>query len=181
VIIAALTALALVGSVPPSSEPIPDGYVPIVDATDTIVVAAPEAWTETDVSLAPTEGAGEVPRIAASPDLMSFYTSFDTPGVLFVAFPYTINPLDYVDQFGEKMGCASMEIKEYEDPIFIGVIQIGMDCGPQHMIWNMVVASPADEAYTAVVQVQTVDDVQRQTVIRTFNSYDGAPTSTTGG
>ena len=180
-IVAALAALALVGSVPPSSEPIPDGYVPIVDATDMIVVAAPETWTEIDVSLAPTEGAGEVPRIAASPDLMSFYTSFDTPGLLYVAYPYTINPLDYVDHFGEKMGCASMEVKEYEDPIFIGVIQIGTDCGPQHMIWNMIVASPADESFTAVVQVQSTVDLERQTVVRTFNFSDEPPTATTGG
>ena len=189
-----LTALA-VASVPPTSppasptttaaaaptttgvpQPIPEGYTGITDSTESIVVAVPEAWSDVDIAPAPTEGAGEVPYIAASPDLTTFYGDFTTPGVLYAAFPYALNPLDYVEQFGLYDGCETLEVKEYNDPIFVGVIQIGTNCGEAGLTWNMVIASPADHSYTAIVQVQSTDANEIRTVLLTFNTIGGVLT-----
>ena len=40
--------------------------------------------------------------------------------------------------------------------------------------WNMVVASPADQSFTAVLQVQTTDPTALQTVLDSFNVVAGA-------
>ena len=81
IVAAALAALALVGSVPPSSEPkpIPAGYAPLVDDTGSIVVAVPAAWTEVDLAPAVNEDGSPRPTIGASPNLASFIGTFDTP------------------------------------------------------------------------------------------------------
>ena len=164
---------ALLTATPPSTEPIPDGYMPLVDSTNAIVLAVPHDWAEVDIAPAMTEAGYEVPYIAASPDLETFYGAFNTPGVLYAAFPYVVNPLDYVDQFGLTAGCEAFEVREYDDPIFVGVIQIGTNCGPHAMTWNMVIASPADHTFTAVVQVQAVDPTRIETVLLTFNIGPG--------
>ena len=52
----------------------------------------------------------------------------------------------------------------YDDPVFVGVVQIGTNCGPNAMTWNMVVASPADESFTGVVQVKTADADELRTI-----------------
>lgn len=167
--IAALAALALLATVPPGTEPIPEGYTPIGDSTNTIVVAVPDTWADVDIAPAPTEDFGEVPYIAASPDLAAFYGAFTTPGMLYAAFPFVINPLDYMAQFGVTEGCETLEVKEYDDPIFVGVIQIGTNCGEAGLTWNMVIASPADHSFTAVVQAQSTDATELRTVLLTFN------------
>jgi hypothetical protein len=79
-----LAALAMaLPSVPPSSEPkpIPEGYKVLVDDTGLLAVAVPETWTE--VVTAPTANDDGTPRpfIAAAPNIQSFLTTFDTPGM----------------------------------------------------------------------------------------------------
>ena len=174
-VLAALTFLSQ--SAPPTSEPIPEGYVPLIDSTSAIVLAVPAAWEDVDIAPVPVEDGSEFPYIAASPDLAAFYESFTVPGVLYAGFPLTENLLALVDTFGPRRDCVSMEVKEYEDPYFLGVIQIGLDCGPEHMTWNMVVANHKGAPFfTAMVQIQSADDVERTTILRTFNVGPGAPT-----
>jgi hypothetical protein len=169
---------------PSTTAPIPDGYVPLVDDTDSIVIAVPEAWT--DVDTAP-KGATQRPYIAASPDLESFLITFDTPGVQYAAFPFTADPLSLIAQFGLREGCEMLEVKTYDDQFFVGAVQSGTNCGPNAMTWNMVVANPADESFTALLQVKTANAEELRTILLTFNDPDATPrdpnatsTTTTG-
>ena len=157
---------------PLTTAPIPAGYVPLVDDTDSIVIAVPEAWT--DVDTAP-KGATQRPYIAASPDLESFLTSFDTPGVQYAAFPFTADPLSLIAQFGLREGCEMLEVKTYDDQFFVGAVQIGTNCGPNAMTWNMVVANPADESFTALLQVKTANAEELRTILLTFNYPGSSP------
>ena len=102
IVAAALAALALVGSVPPSSEPkpIPAGYTPLVDDTGSIVVAVPASWTEVDLAPAVNEDHSPRPTIGASPNLASFIDTFDTPGMLYAAFPFELNPFNLIEEYG---------------------------------------------------------------------------------
>ena len=172
----ALTALAgqsVAASAPPTSAPIPEGYTPLIDDTGSIVVAVPDAWTDIDTVPAVNENGSPRPYIAASPDIASFLGTFDTPGVLYAAFPFELNPLTLVDEFGIDHGCETIEVKTYDDPIFIGVVQVGTNCGAAGMTWNMVVATPADHSFTALVQIQTeADDEALQTILLTFNTAE---------
>jgi hypothetical protein len=160
---------------PPAAAPIPEGYVWLFDDTESIVIAVPETWS--DVDTAPRDDADGNPRpyIAASPNLESSLNSFDTPGVIYAAFPFTADPLVLVDQFGLREGCQAFQVRTYDDPVFIGAMQIGTNCGPDAMTWNMVVASPADESFTAVLQVKSANDEERRTILLTFNYPESSP------
>ena len=54
--------------------------------------------------------------------------------------------------------------------MFVGVIQIGTDCGPDDLTWNMVVANPIDgRPFTALLQIQAGDQARITSVLLTFN------------
>lgn len=168
-------ATTTVPSGPTTTIPIPAGYVPLVDDSHTIVIAVPAAWVDVNTSAYFPADEGSVPSvgqpsIAASPNIQSFYTSFDVPGVSYFAVPFVADPLSLLGAYGLTAGCKVLEVKEYDDPYFLGYVQVGTDCGPNHMTWNMVVANPVgSQAFTAVMQVQTADPTELETVLRTFN------------
>jgi hypothetical protein len=175
-------AVAIVMSVPVSTTPgstipLPEGYVPVVDDTNTLVVAAPETWT--DIVSAPwtTEDGSQQPLIVVSPDTESFRATFDTPGVLYSAVPYTDDLLSVFTEYGLQSGCETMEAKTYDDPVFVGIIQIGTDCGDQHLTWNMIVANPivpTATPFTALLQVQSADPAEIRNILLTFNIVEPA-------
>jgi hypothetical protein len=154
---------------PPPTVPIPEGYVPLIDDTRTIVVAVPETWTEIDTAPVVTADGSLRPYIAASPDIESFLGTFDTPGVAYAWFPFTTDLGALVDAYGLQTGCETLELNFYDDPVFVGVVQVGSNCGPGGMAWNLVVASPSDDSFTAVVQMQTASLEELQTLRLTFN------------
>jgi hypothetical protein len=164
--------ILLIATVPPTT-PIPEGYVPLVDDTHRIVVAVPEQWNDVDTApMLNDEGGTDIPRIVASPDIESFQMTFDTPGMAYLALPHTDDLLAVFDTYGLTAGCESIEVRDYDDPDFLGFIQIGLHCGPQDMTWNAVVANPVvqpEVPFTAMLQVQAVDPVWRRTVLLTFN------------
>src|SRR5690606_18666718 len=94
--------------------------------------------------------------IAAAPDLVAFASSFDVPGVVYTALPYTADPQPVIDASGLTGGCATVETIPYSDAVFTGLVQVGTTCGASGAAtWNMVVASPMTAEFTAMVQVQT--------------------------
>jgi len=152
---------------------IPVGYTPLVDDTDTITIAVPDAWREVNSTpFIPEEGTEDEgrPSIVASTDIEAFYGGFDVPGVSFFTIPFQLDPLDVVDEYGLVGGCEKLDVAKYDDPPYVGAIQVGTDCGPRHMTWNMVVASPADHRFTAIVQVQTTDPDELDVVLGTFGT-----------
>lgn len=164
-----------VPSGPTTTIPIPAGYTPLVDDSHTIVLAVPDTWQDVNtMAFLPEEGTvpeGQ-PSIVASPDIQKFYTSFDVPGASFFAVPYVADPLTLISTYGLTAGCLTIEVKEYDDPYFVGFNQVGTDCGPQHMTWNMVVVNPidpTDHSHTFILQVQTADPSELEVVLRTFN------------
>lgn len=180
---AALVMSVPTSTVPASTIPLPEGYVPVVDDTNTLVVAVPETWI--DVSTAPWTGedGSQQPYVAASPDIESFRGTFDTPGVLYAAVPHTDDLLSVFTQYGLQSGCETMEAKTYDDPVFQGVIQIGTGCGDANLTWNMVVANPIAPTalpFTALLQLQSADPAEIENILLTFNvveSVTAAPAS----
>ena len=172
---AATPQSSLLGSDPPS--PLPSGYVEVVDETGQITVAVPETWTDIDTSQATNNDGTPAPRIAASTDLVSYTETFDTSGVVFVALAYEADPQVVIDANGLVEGCETIEIQPYSDPVFTGLAQVGTNCGDNGAIWNMVVASPADQSLTAVVQVLVTpaDAEAMDIVLRTFDTVRAAP------
>jgi hypothetical protein len=169
----AIGASTSVAAAPPT---LPPGYVQLVDDTGRITVAVPETWTDIDTAPAVNADGSPQPYIAAAPDLDGFYETFDVPGVLYAAFPFQADGQTVIDQYGLSTECDTVEVVPYDDGAFAGIAQTGTGCGPGDASWTMVVASPADQSMTAVVQVQTAtaaDSLAMETVLATFNLTAG--------
>ena len=117
------TTTAAPSTAPPTTAPIPEGYVPLVDDTDSIVIAVPEAWT--DVDTAP-KGATQRPYIAASPNLESFLASLTHPACSTPPSrsPPTRCPLSRTVRTPARVRLF-FEVKTYDDQFFVGAVQIG--------------------------------------------------------
>ena len=163
-------------SAPPS---VPPGYVELVDDTGLLTVTVPDTWTDIDTVPGSTAD-GPVPWISASPDIDLFESSFDVPGVRYLAAPFTEDPESLVTEFGLPEGtCTDLRVQPYDDNVFVGVVQVGTSCGAAGTAsWLLVVASPADQAFTALVQVQaatSADDEAMSTILETFNRTSSGP------
>ena len=151
---------------------LPAGYRYLVDDTNRITVAVPETWT--DIATFPGNiGGASVPAINAATDLQLWNDTFDAPGVLYAAFPYTSDPQTLINVYGLTAGCASSTVVPYADGVFTGSWAQWTECGPGGAAeWHLIVASPADQAFTAFVQIQLTGPQDQQAfdvVLETFN------------
>jgi len=166
-----------------SGGSLPPGYVRIVDDTGNITVVVPETWSDVETAPVTNESDGSAqPMIAAAPDIEQYQTTFDVAGVRYTAIPFTADPEAVITRAGLEAGCETVEVEPYEDAVFTGSVQVGTNCGPGGGVWNMIVASPADESFTAVVQVQTASDADQEAfdiVLASF-TYAGDPTVSDG-
>lgn len=157
-----------------SPPQVPDGYVQLVDDTNTIAVVVPTTWSDVDTAPDVNDDGSPRPYISAAPDFEQFQSGFDVPGVLFAAFTFESDPQVLIDLYGLSAGCQAFEVQPYQDPVFIGLVQIGTNCGSAGAAtWNMIIASPADRSFTAVVQLQSAtaaDQAAFDVVLDTFNS-----------
>lgn len=190
--IAMAAAIAAMGGVAAAGSPVgatgapgaagptlPAGYVALVDDMQAIAVIVPQTWTDVDTATAVDQAGSPVPYIAAAPNLESFLKTFDAPGVQFMSFPFEADPQVLVDRYGLTGGCQSVTVEPYTDPVFSGVVQVGAGCGTGTASWKMVVASPASQARTVVVQVQITgpaEQVAMDNVLGSFNLVAGSTT-----
>ena len=85
---------------------LPAGYHYLVDDTNRITVAVPDAWT--DIATFPATIAGaSVPGINAATDLQAWRDTFAAPGVLYASFPYTSDAQSLINRLGITAGCAN--------------------------------------------------------------------------
>lgn len=153
-IVATATVAAPAGAT--SSDELPPDYNYVVDDTQTLIVAVPDAWTDRDTEPAFDDDGTPVPYIEVSPDRESFRTTFDTPGITFWALAYTEDLQGLIDTYGLSGGCGSMNVEPYDDTVFVGLQQVGTNCNVDGLAtWKMIAASPADHAFTVVVHLQT--------------------------
>ena len=128
-----------------------------------------------------------MPAINAATDLQLWNDTFDAPGVLYAAFPYTSDPQTLINDYGLTAGCASSTVVPYADGVFTGSWAQWTDCGPGGAAeWHLIVASPADQAFTAFVEIQLTGPQDQQAfdvVLETFNvtptaTWPASPTTT---
>ncbi len=148
----------------PGGASVPAGYVQLVDDTNHITVTVPNTWTTVDTNPSQNPDGTDQPWILATAgtDLDNFQSTF-VDGVLYVAFPFEADPHVLMDQYKLTGGCPDINdttdgVQPYSDGVFTGLIQVGTGCDTSgDVTWNMVVASPPDNSFTAVLQVQTTD------------------------
>lgn len=153
------------------------GYVSLDDATGLLTVEVPDTWT--DVNLGPDEADdGTVrPMISASPNRQSFLETFDTPGLLYVAFPAgsDLNELLRFYDWPPEV-CQDGGITPYDDGLFTGSRQTWTNCGSSAASVTFVAANPPTNDFTAWLYIQTVtpaDDQALRHILDTFTYYEG--------
>jgi hypothetical protein len=139
--------------VPPSPRPgvvIPDDFVVLTDATGTITIGVPDWWTDVD-----TEPAGDTPWISATTDFLGFIGSFDVPGVIFEALPFTADTASLARELGYADDCVKQLVQPYDDGAFAGSHLIDTGCGQDRTAqYHVVVVNPVDERFTALLEIQ---------------------------
>jgi len=162
-------------SAPPGS--LPEGYVQLVDDTGFLTVLVPDTWAEIDTAPDVNDDGSPRPYIFSSGvDPQTFNDTFAS-GLLYVATPYEADPEAVITNGGLTSGCETTTVEPYEDPIFTGFVQVGENCGEGGGTWNMIVASPEDQSFTALVQLQieTPDDQEAFDMALNTFTYAGDP------
>jgi hypothetical protein len=163
---------------PPAS--IPGDTLEVVDDTGFIRVGVPPVWVDRRTTSFTNANGGLVPQIVASASVAAFIpgdSAVPDPnggsGVIFSATPYSADPTAMLEAFALlHSDCVPGLVQQYQDPVFTGVIQEFTACGGTQTRRFVVVASPADQRFTALVTVQVTDDPSvLGTVLATFD-YD---------
>lgn len=135
----------------------PAGIVTVEDDTGQITVDVPAtwddvfgaAWSRSDVPIGPA--------ITASTDRQAWLSGWEVSGVFIGAtttFPGTVD--EVLDQWSSFDDCTFDDRYDYDDGIYTGRFNWWDDCGGIGTIFVTIVARPADEAFTVVVQLQVI-------------------------
>jgi hypothetical protein len=185
-LLATPAALGVTSTAGASTPPtVPPGYVQLFDDTRTITVVAPVTWADITTAPGTNEDGTPQPWISAAPDYEAFRTTLEASGFQYFALPYTADPESLVEDFGMPEGvCAELEQTDYDDGLFVGVGQLGESCGETgETTWVLVVANPPDQAFTAVLQIQSANEADDEAVVMILDTFNrtadlGAPGST---
>lgn len=162
------------------AESIPAGYMQLVDDTGLLTIVVPDRWTDIDPAPAEDVDGEPQPWLAASTGIETFLQTFDASGALYIAFPFDPDPQFLIDQFGLGEGCSEFVVEPYENDRFIGLAQVGSGCGEDgDGSWTLVVANPADQSFTAMVQVQATTAADAEAVRIALESFS-TTTDTSG-
>ena len=185
-----ITAIALAGTAhaagavptdpPPAS--VPANWVQLVDDTNTIMVSAPPEWTDVNTAPYTTTAGAVVPSIAASSDITVFNETFDVNGVWYTADTYRADTAAVADAWGLTSGCEAETSAPYDDGVFAGTHVTYTGCGGGDAEYHVIAANPADQAFTAAVQVQITGPEFLPIldgIIESFNRVGGSSTTAT--
>lgn len=148
-------------------------YVTLVDDSNTITVNVPDAWVDVSGAAIDIGDGTQSPAIVASTDIEGFTSSWNTPGMQFIASA-SLAAASAEDLLTELAPgeCTSVERDVYDDGYFTGAYEIFENCGGTSTGWVQVAAHPADQSYGVLVAVQVVSDADLEAldvILQTFN------------
>jgi hypothetical protein len=159
---------------------LPAGYTTLIDDTVHLSVAVPDTWT--DITTQPDSADGAtVPQINAATDIEVWRDTFDAPGVLYAAHPFTDDEEAlYRERFEPTpSACADLEVVPYDDGAFAGQWWKHTGCGAvgeaEH---HVIVASPQSEVATVAVVVKLAGTEERPVLDIVLQSFNFTPTAT---
>jgi hypothetical protein len=180
------------GIFPPPSGEIPADWTPLIDDTETIVIAVPSAWTGVDLVPATNADGSPQPWISATTDQALFIPAegtadtFSVPGVIYRADPFEADTTARLASSSLHDVCVAGPVQTYDDGAFVGHIQSFEQCGGTATRIVRVVANAPDEAFTADLLVQLTglpdDSATLDGLLSSFNTASGtvAPTTVAG-
>jgi serine protease Do len=150
-------------------------YSQATDDTGTLVMEIPTAWVEVAGPPWVTNDEEIGIALAASPDLDSFFSTWDTPGVFFGASDVlydTTDPGDVLDASDFSEDCTYDGRYDYEDAVYIGAYDVWLDCGGTGTTLVELEAYAEGRGVLFNVQIQIVTDADLEaldTILATFD------------
>lgn len=144
----------------PTGDSIPAGWITRVDDTNTLTLAFPAAWTQTDTVPAMNDDGTPRPWISATTDSTQFFPAdgaadpFGVPGVIYIAAPYNADTQSMLADSIYHDLCTAQPTQTFNNVIFSGHIQLFEKCSSTTTRVVEVAAHPADRSFTAIVLVQ---------------------------
>jgi serine protease Do len=149
-----------------------DSYTDIVDDTGALTISLPTAWTSVDTAPATLDDGTLLPQITGSPDLESYFATWDTPGIqYFVWQSADIN--EVLATFGQPEACVDGGRYEYQDAAFLGTYQVWTNCGGTATSFWVLGASTIDGSEkVAVLTAQVVTDADLDALDQAFATFN---------
>ena len=170
---------------PPTGDAIPTGWATHVDDTNTLALAVPTAWADTDTVPAQNDDGTPRPWISATTDSAQFFPAegaadaFSVPGVIYLAAPYDADTQSMLTGSIYHDLCAAQPMQTFDNGFFTGHIQSYESCSGTATRVIELAAHPADRSFTAIVLVQLTgqpdDAATLNGVLRWFGRVVQAP------
>ncbi len=161
--------------VPNTQEPTGE-FVDVQDDTGSVFVQVPAAWSQIDGAPFVDGQGNNWVGVTASPDIASFSSSWNTPGVSVLASAGALANTSVDDLIAGASGvtadgCVSDGPVDYADGYHTGAYEYYTDCGPNGAGY-LVLAAVADSGnYLIYVTVQVVAEPDLAAVDRVLGSF----------
>ena len=163
-----------VGDVNTSTATGYSGYQTLIDDTGAITIDVPVEWTSTDTTPFAMDDGSQAPFIQASTDLTTFSNSWDVPGLFYAALPPQPDIASTIALVAPQEGQCTADngVVDYDDSVFTGQYQYWSGCGANAAEYVVLVASPADASYTAVIAMQILSDADWEALDQAFATFN---------
>jgi serine protease Do len=147
-------------------------YTTLTDDTKALSIDVPSTWTDVSTTPFKADDGTQVALILASTNLASYDAGYTAPGLLFAAFPAAVDATGVIGQFAPVAGdCTDGGIKDFSENGYTGKYQLWSDCGGTKAFVVTLAASPASNAYTAVLSLKGTSDVDLDALDHAFSSF----------
>lgn len=151
------------------------GYQSVVDDTGVLTVDVPTEWSDIITEPYTLDDGKTLPYIEASPDSAGFNGTYAVPGLYYTVLVGSFGtPDELIANFAPADGdCATDNgSNDYDDGVFSGRYHYWSDCGGSPTGIVVLVATPADQSYSAIMGVQIVGDADWEALDRAFTSFN---------
>ncbi len=148
-------------------------YVSVTDDSGALQMSVPSSWGQIDGS-AWVSDSGDVLGVSlrAAPNLDDFLSSWSTPGVIFNASSdLGTNTADILDLIEYSDSCTYDSRNEYSDELYTGQYDVWKECGDTGTTGLVLVVTPADDSFIALVMVQIVSDADLDALDTILSSF----------
>jgi serine protease Do len=137
-------------------------YFEVVDDTGELIMEVPLAWSDVDGSpLLDDDGTFLAASIQAASNIDGFWSTYDTPGVVFYAMDTFGEGADVEDLLNELSGSYECDYDgryEYADEVYTGLYDLYFNCGIIGSVIIELAAVPEHQEYFTFLVIQAVSD-----------------------
>jgi serine protease Do len=133
-----------------------------VNDSGELIMEVPQAWSDVDGSpLLDDDGSFLADSIQAASNIDGFWSTYDTPGVVFYAMDTSGEGADVEELLNELSGSYECDYDgryEYEDEVYTGLYDLHYNCGSIGSVIIELAAVPDHQEYFTFLLIQAVSD-----------------------